>query len=145
MHHFEECEQFNGYKRAICRNEVPGKPLNGSQSVNAYRAAWGLAPLSLEQTVDRRCEQAPEAEPSPPLPPLLIRGWNFASAMARWAVAGMPRRSQEEIEARLTICQTCEFLQNNHCSKCGCACIATNQVVNKLALATEKCPLGKWE
>jgi hypothetical protein len=78
-------------------------------------------------------------------PSLLIRGWNFATAMARWAGAGMPRRSQLEIEERLAVCQSCEFLRNQHCVKCGCACVEKNRLMNKLALATEKCPLGKWE
>jgi hypothetical protein len=90
----------------------------------------------------------PESTTSPPLPvntpPLIIRGWNFAAAMARWTLAGMPRRTQAEIDERLAICQACPFLQNNHCTKCGCACVEQNRLVNKLALATEKCPEGKW-
>ncbi len=84
------------------------------------------------------------AEASPAMPSLLIRGWNFATAMARWALAGMPRRTPEEIAARLEICQSCEFLAGDHCSKCGCACVENNQLINKLALSTEKCPEGRW-
>ena len=78
-------------------------------------------------------------------PPLLIRGMNFASAIYRWTVAGMPRRSQAEIDERLAICQACPELVDNHCRKCGCACVEANQLINKLALATEVCPLGKWK
>ena len=79
------------------------------------------------------------------LPPMLIRGWNFAAAMARWALAGLPRRSKAEISERLAICQTCDYLQNNVCTHCGCQCVEQNQLMNKLAIATERCPEGKWE
>ena len=79
------------------------------------------------------------------LPPLWIRGVNFATALARWTVAGMPRRTQAEIDERLAICQSCPELVDNHCGKCGCACVETNKVMNKLALSTEACPLGKWK
>lgn len=79
------------------------------------------------------------------LPPLLIRGLNFAQAMARHAASGFKRCSKKQISERLEICQSCPHLQDNHCSLCGCACIAENQLMNKLALASEKCPLGKWE
>jgi len=78
-------------------------------------------------------------------PPLIIRGLNFASAMLRWASSGMPRRTQSEIDERLAICQGCPHFADNHCRVCGCACVETNQLINKLALATEECPLGKWK
>ena len=86
-----------------------------------------------------------ESELKAVIPPLWIRGLNFATAMARWAAAGMPRRTQAEIDERLAICQSCPELVDNHCGKCGCACVETNQVMNKLALSTEACPLGKWK
>ena len=128
LNQFPECEQFTARKRAICRGETE-LSLEGPHGVNAYRAAWGLPP---------------PGEGSSTSVPLLIRGWNFAAAMARWTLAGMPRRTQAEIEERLAICQACPSLQNNHCIKCGCACVEQNRLVNKLALATEKCPEGKW-
>jgi len=42
---FAECERFekNDHRRAICRNEMSGKPLDGRYGVNEYRASWGLA------------------------------------------------------------------------------------------------------
>ncbi len=79
------------------------------------------------------------------VPPIIIRGLNFASAMLRWTSSGMPRRTQAEIDERLTICQACPHFADNHCRVCGCPCVETNQLVNKLALATEACPLGKWK
>ena len=131
---FPECDHLEGRKRSICRGEAD-LPFEGPNGVNAYRAHWGLSPLS-----------APRIPPSPPAEPpsLLIRGWNFAAAMARWTLAGLPRRTQAEIDERLAICQTCEFLRNDHCTQCGCACVEQNRLINKLALATETCPLDKW-
>ncbi len=140
MNTFPECEQFTDHRRSICRGERPDLPLDGPHGINAYRNAWGLSRLTSRQ----------EPQPLPPAPAevppsLLIRGWNFTAAMTRWTLAGMPRRTQAEIDERLAICQACPFLQNNHCTKCGCACVEQNRLINKLALATERCPEGKWQ
>jgi hypothetical protein len=129
---FPECDQFVGQNRCICRGEQPGMAIDGPDGVNAARNRWGLPPIS------------PMARKSS-LPPLLIRGWNFANALARWTRAGMPRRTKAEITARLAICQACPYLVNRHCTKCGCACVEQNRLMNKLALATESCPEGKWK
>jgi hypothetical protein len=131
---YPECDQFTGRKRCICRGEA-GIPISGMHGVNAYRNAWGLPPIGSDPGL-----------PSPPSPPaLIVRGWNFTAAMARWTLAGMPRRTQAEIDKRLAICQACPFLENQHCSQCGCMCVEQNRLINKLALATEKCPQGKWQ
>ena len=79
------------------------------------------------------------------LPPIWIRGMNFAGAMLRWSASGLPRRTQAEIDERLAICRDCPHLVENHCNLCGCPCVESNQLLNKLALATESCPLGKWK
>ena len=131
---FPECDHLEGRKRSICRGEAD-LPVEGPNGVNTYRAHWGLPPLPTP-----RIPLSSTAEP----PSLLIRGWNFAAAMARWTLAGLPRRTQAEIDERLAFCQTCEFLRNDHCTQCGCACVEQNRLINKLALATETCPLGKW-
>lgn len=78
------------------------------------------------------------------LPALWIRGWNFATAMIRHGQNGLKMCSQEKIDRRLSICQACPKLSNNHCSLCGCACNEQNRLLNKLALESEKCPLNKW-
>ena len=52
--------------------------------------------------------------------------------------------SKEEIDARLAICDTCEYYENNTCLQCGCA-ISRNAVhSNKLAYKHKSCPVGKW-
>ena len=84
-----------------------------------------------------------------PLPNLVIRGWNYAKAVAKWELAGSPERSQEEINAILEICRKCEEFnaEKGACSKCGCNINAQRKALsNKLAMATEHCPLDppKW-
>lgn len=91
------------------------------------------------------CEKAVEIEPTVNLPPVWIRGVNFSAAMARWIAAGRPMRTQEEIDERLAICQSCPQFVDNVCQKCGCQCIEENSIFNKLALATESCPEGYWK
>jgi hypothetical protein len=39
---------------------------------------------------------------------------------------------------RWSTCQTCEFLLNDRCTKCGCF------MKVKVAFQTSKCPEGKW-
>jgi len=86
--------------------------------------------------------EQPSSEPIEGPPPLLIRGWNFGWAMARWALEGFPMRSSAEIDRRLAICQACDFLRNNECLKCGCP---TEGLISKLSVATEQCPEGFWD
>lgn len=53
--------------------------------------------------------------------------------------------TQEEINSRLAICDTCEYYENNSCLQCGCA-ISRNAVYsNKLAMKSKSCPIGKWK
>lgn len=133
--HMSDCDDLPDHIRTICRGEDPRIPLH---DVNLNRAnGFGglIGPLPPLATL---------SDASNSMPPLIIRGWNFAAAMARWVLAGRPRRSQAEIDERLAICQACPFLVNDHCSECGCACVEENRLINKLALATEVCPKEKW-
>ena len=98
-----------------------------------------------ERITNRNSMKIPQSTEENTVPPLIIRGLNFANAMFRWTSSGMPRRTQAEIDERLAICQTCPHFVDNHCRVCGCPCVETNQLINKLALATEACPLGKWK
>lgn len=71
---------------------------------------------------------------------------NFTHAMVDWAKAGFPVSSSEVLQQRLDICQACEYwrgsrggtLLSGSCRKCGCSGV-------KLGLATQACPIGKWE
>ena len=52
--------------------------------------------------------------------------------------------TQEEINGRLAICDTCEYYENEQCLQCGCA-VSRNAVhSNKLAHKNKSCPINKW-
>lgn len=134
------CDVLEPAIRAICRGEDPHVPRGDVNLNRAAGFAGRIKPLPpLPALPD---EESSHNEPGPAL---WIRGWNFAAAIARWTLAGMPRRTQSEIDERLAVCLACEFLQNNHCTRCGCACNEKNRLINKLALSTERCPEGKWQ
>jgi hypothetical protein len=62
------------------------------------------------------------------------------------AASGQPvQASDEEFQRRMRICGACEFLDkaSQRCVKCGCFVAA--QVIGKARLATESCPIGKWQ
>jgi hypothetical protein len=108
----------------------------------------------LRQMIEQQCtEPLNKSQPihevvpvvPPELPPITIRGWNFATAMWRWAASGFKMCTQEEIDERLAICQACAYLTPaNTCQLCGCQCDEKNQLLNKLAIASEKCPIDLW-
>lgn len=52
--------------------------------------------------------------------------------------------SQEQIDDRLSICNKCEFYQNNTCLQCGCALSRDRNFMNKLYWRDQSCPIGKW-
>lgn len=83
-------------------------------------------------------------------PSLRRQIWTYSKAVARWVAAGSPARSQTEIDAALAICKACEHYAEKkkpHCRVCGCQLnTAPDGLVNKIAMATEHCPLTppKW-
>jgi hypothetical protein len=81
---------------------------------------------------------------------------NAAKALARWGAGGFRTVDEETRRARLDTCASCPSLgeaperriyagltlltgDRRVCSACGCG------VARKATLATESCPLGKWE
>ena len=49
MTDFPECDKFTDHRRTICRGERQNMPVDGKNSVNAYRRLWGLPPLGVTQ------------------------------------------------------------------------------------------------
>lgn len=71
---------------------------------------------------------------------------NYGEAIKKHVFSGMKTRSQEEINRIFKICEKCEFFQNNSCRICGCAISNNpNAFRNKVAMASEHCPIGKWK
>ena len=91
-------------------------------------------------TIDERHPAFPKAA----LPSLVRQAANFATSAAAHVAAGMPRCTQEQIDARYAICQTCQHFDGRACTKCGCPVVREKAFVSKLAWANERCPAGKW-
>jgi hypothetical protein len=90
-------------------------------------------------TVDETHPAYPQAAVS-----LLQKAGNFAASTARHVAAGMPQCTQEQIDARFAVCQTCPHFDGKACRMCGCPVKREQAFVSKLAWANEKCPVGKW-
>ena len=66
---------------------------------------------------------------------------NFSRAMYDWSKKGFEVSSKEESERRLNICKSCPLYENLRCKHADCGCF----VNAKARVATESCPVGKWE
>lgn len=96
-------------------------------------------------TSKRRARRMCPAKADAPLPSLLQRAVRFAAATGKWAMAGCPLRTEEQITAILeSHCQPCPEFTGHECRLCGCKTNDKKRLMNKLALATEHCPLEKW-
>jgi len=73
---------------------------------------------------------------APKTPTIVSMANHFSKAMVKWAKKGFKCVSKEEYMKRRNICHECT--PNGRCPHCGCSLWA------KVALATEKCPEGKW-
>ena len=73
--------------------------------------------------------------------------YRYTRALSRWIKAGRPLRSEEEIKRIFeTFCEPCEDYDGTVCRHCGCRVnLANAAMLNKIAMATEECPVGKWE
>jgi hypothetical protein len=80
-------------------------------------------------------------------PGLTQKVMTATTAYTRWIQAGRPIRDAVEV-ARIhsTICRLCPLLKNDVCGACGCSCTGSVSITNKIAMATEHCPLDppKW-
>jgi len=75
----------------------------------------------------------------------------FLREYVKWAWAGKPLRSSEEMGRIFSICESCPFFDRyapgetyGTCNKCGCNLDKTDKGRNKIAWATTKCPEEKW-
>ena len=66
---------------------------------------------------------------------------NFFSSMTNFIKSGMETVGDDEYQRRLDICNGCEWFDHEagRCKQCGCF------MRIKAKLASEKCPIDKWE
>jgi len=65
---------------------------------------------------------------------------NFFTSMAKNAWNGFKTVSQERYDARLDICEGCQFRSGNRCLHLDCGCYLSE----KAALEAEDCPDKEW-
>lgn len=80
-----------------------------------------------------------------PLPSGLTMAWNYAKALARHKLGGSKTLGEEEVQARLDVCLTCDQRVDDRCSVCGCYLAESpNGDEGKAVWAEQDCPLGRW-
>ena len=52
--------------------------------------------------------------------------------------------SEEQINERMDICNSCEYYKNESCMLCGCRVVRDSIYQNKLADKKASCPDGRW-
>lgn len=76
------------------------------------------------------------------------KAYRYTRALSRWIKAGRPARSDEVIISIFeNHCFRCSDYDENSksCNQCGCRVnTKNNPLSNKIAMATENCPIGKW-
>ena len=78
-------------------------------------------------------------------PGLANRAGRYAAAVAKWNLAGRPRRTDAEVDAILAICTPCGQFDGQQCSLCGCRINKSKRAIaNKARMATEHCPKNLW-
>jgi hypothetical protein len=74
--------------------------------------------------------------------------YRYTRALSRWIKAGRPVRNEEDIKRIFeAFCEPCDAYvqENSSCCHCGCRVnLVKAAPLNKIAMATEKCPLDKW-
>lgn len=76
----------------------------------------------------------------------MTRILTFIKSLIFHIYSGLPKSTQEEINARYNICLSCDSFdnKNSQCLECGCNISNKSIFLNKLAWADQKCPLDKW-
>jgi hypothetical protein len=71
----------------------------------------------------------------------------FSKSLLFHIYSGFPKSSQDQINYRFSICNSCEYYDANsrQCMVCGCNISTKKIFMNKLAWADQKCPIDKWK
>ena len=73
------------------------------------------------------------------MPNLLTQAKNLGKAVIKHVANGMQTAPKHVVDSRLKICSSCQYLNEDRCSKCGCF------VEMKASWAAEECPIYKWD
>ena len=143
----EHVIQATGHERYrfLCGDESPDK--NGYRSIviNRHFALTANPPLEGPDIAQRDAHRAAAIgmATGKQLSGIVTMAGNAIAAAGRVvkavATGEQVRVSPEERDRRWGLCMTCPNLVNDRCKLCGCHFRA------KIELATERCPIGKWD
>jgi hypothetical protein len=123
---------------------LPDFPYCEHRISKGFEAKCGVTGLPVTSEQCNRCD----AETRERVATLGDKFVGYAGAIQRWVAAGRPTRTEQQIKDIFeNHCNKCEMYdQEKHsCKNCGCSLALTgNPLTNKLAMGTEKCPLGRW-
>lgn len=104
--------------------------------------------LSVTPEICKRCHAETKIESKKQEAKMGKKALNYFEAIRKWVAAGRPTRTKEEIEKLFNEhCRGCDRYdsENHACKNCGCAvAVEGSPLGNKLAMATEHCPLGRF-
>lgn len=104
----------------------------------------GMTGLKVDKDVCQRCAKDTKMETAT----LIGKVMNYQAAVRKWVGAGRPVRSQEEIDRIYEEhCSQCNMYDKARkiCNSCGCPATKDQPALrNKLKMATEACPLGRF-
>jgi hypothetical protein len=104
--------------------------------------------LGVTPQICHRCSELTVVEEKKNQAKFKDKALNYFGAIRRWVASGRPTRSKEE-RAKLfeEHCKGCEMYdhEKHACKSCGCKVSSdADPLENKLAMATEHCPLGRF-
>ena len=123
----------------------PDDPANPGSPIFPLPADLREHPENLHGPI---CHKSPDLQPSAEklgISPTTIG--HYAQALARWTAAGFPTRTQTEVGALVTICESnqCGKYVDGQCAACGCPSNRTGMAAkNKPKMATEDCGVNLW-
>jgi len=122
----------------ICRNRE-SEHFNTGVSIQVHDAC---------QRTRQQLPPTSENDVPPTTPGLVQRVLSYAEALAQWTAAGMPERSDKEVERIFTgFCKPCHWFHRRRQICRGCGCRVTDKgftITNKIKMATEHCPRNLW-
>lgn len=89
-----------------------------------------------------------DSVPEPPLIPCAAQLTEYSASNIKKFILNDSNAnslcSEQEIDHRHSICESCPSFKDNSCAECGCQLSRDKVYMNKLALKDQSCPLGKW-
>ena len=130
-----------------------------SKPMQWNKVTIGLSIAALRSSGDTKWQEKAKVWLNPNQASNIKKVWTYAKALARWAKAGYPIRTQEQAQAIFdTYCKKCEYFNGKMCRHLNCGCRISGQyktpptllgqvrkaLSDKLTMGTEKCPENKW-